>query len=411
MNVVPVWLTPRRATIAATAVVGMAYLAALPGPLRLDIDAAALLRVGASLADGTGLHPPGSQSVPPGYPVLVAALDTVGLAMPLVFMVVGMGSLVVALLAARSSLRLDLRLTSGETAVAVLLTLLSVYSIKYALLPLTEMPFFALSALSVLALARARAGGSIVWLLAGAGLAAAACTIRTAGIALGLAVVLAFPTARGRVAAMTVAAVGSLVAVATAPYYVESVIGRWRDDPLSALWQEGFSLLRSTGAVASNVPISAWGGTPARVWTSIAGCAVLALISWSMWARRRSLGPVDGFVAATIMIVLAFPFEHPRFLLPVLPYLIGYGVLAARRQPRPALAYAAAFAAVGLAALAFSTALSYTGDRFPERYASGRLAATYRVAWGLQREGDAKAVDAEVLWALRRYDPDPPGFP
>ena len=66
---------------------------------------------------------------------------------------------------------------------------------------------------------------------------------------------------------------------------------------------------------------------------------------------------------------------------------------------------------VGLAGLVFSTALSYTGDRFPEWYAGGRLAATYRVAWGLERDGDAEAVDEQVLWALRRYDPDPPGLP
>jgi hypothetical protein len=58
-----------------------------------------------------------------------------------------------------------------------------------------------------------------------------------------------------------------------------------------------------------------------------------------------------------------------------------------------------------------TTSVIRTGDRFPERYAGGRLAATYRVAWGLEREGDAKAVDEQVLWALRRYDPDPPGLP
>jgi len=411
VNVVPAWLTPRLAAIAAAAALGIVYLAALAGPLRVDIDSAWLLRVGASLADGTGLHPPGSQSLPPAYPALVAALDTAGVAVPAVFMLVALASLAIALLAARTTLRLDLRLTPAETTAALLLTLVSVYAVKYAVLPVTEMPFFAVSALAVAALARARVGGSVAWLLTGVSLAGLACTIRTAGVALGLAAVLALPTARGRVAAAVVAGVGSLGAVATAPYYVENLIEYWREDPLLAVWQEPFYLLRSTGGVAANVPISAWEGTLAKLVTVTAGCAMLAVISWALWSRRRSLGPVDGFVAATIAIVFVFPYEHPRFFLPVLPYLIGYCVLAARRLLRPALAYAAMFAAVGFAGLVFSTALSYTGDRFPERYAGGRLAATYRVAWGLEREGDAEAVDEQVLWALRRYDPDPPGFP
>jgi hypothetical protein len=408
---VPVWLTPRRAAIAATAVLVIAYLSAVAGPLRVDVDSAALLRIGASLADGTGLHPPESHSLPPGYPALVAALDVVGIAVPPVFVLVALGSLAVALVAARTALRLDLLLTPPETTVAVLLTLVSVYAIKYGVLPLTEMPFFAVSALSLAALARARSGGSAAWLVCGVVLAGVSYSIRTAGIALGLAAVLAFPTAKGRVIAAAVGGAGAIAATMTASYYIEGLIAHWRTDPLYALWHEPYYLVRSSGAIAANIPISAWNGTIAKPVTLVAGCVLLAVVSWALWSRRRSLGPVDGFVIATLVIVLLFPYEHPRFLLPVVPYLIGYCVLAARRLPRVALVYALLFTAVGLTGLAASTRLSYSGDRFPERYADGALASTYRLAWGLDEEGETQPVDERVLWALRRYDPDPPGFP
>jgi hypothetical protein len=95
----------------------------------------------------------------------------------------------------------------------------------------------------------------------------------------------------------------------------------------------------------------------------------------------------------------------------VLPFLIGYCALAARHLPRLGAACAAAFAAVGLAGLVYSTALSYTGTSFPDYYAAGRLAPTYRIAWALGRPGDQDAVDERALWALRRYDPDPPWLP
>ena len=169
--------------------------------------------------------------------------------------------------------------------------------------------------------------------------------------------------------------------------------------------------MRTSGAVLANVPNSRWSDELLVPVTVIAGLAVLAATAWALWSRRRALGPVDGWVVGTLGIVFLFPTEHPRFYLPVLPFLIGYCALVARHLPRLGAACATAFAAVGLAGLVYSTALSYTGTGFPEHYAAGRLAPTYRVAWGLARPGDQDAVDERALWALRRYDPDPPWRP
>ena len=113
--------------------------------------------------------------------------------------------------------------------------------------------------------------------------------------------------------------------------------------------------------------------------------------------RERRAGLADasprrGAIAATVLVGL-----------------LGHLALALRSLPRLGVALAVTFAAVGLAGLVYSTTLSYSGTRFPERYAGGRLAATYRLAWGLGRPGDSTQADQRALWALRRYDPDRPG--
>ncbi len=409
MTIRPAWLTSRRVAIAASLVLGASYLAAVPGPLRLDTDSASLLRLGASVADGTGLHPPGSQSFPPGYPVLVAAIDTLGIAGGPAFVLVGIGFLALALVASFVTTRVGLGLTPTEAAVVVMLTTLSVYVVKNTAMPLTEIPFFGVAAAAVAALTLARSRASLRWLAAGVVLAVLACTIRTAGVALAPAVVLALPSLRGRLAAAAVALVGVLAAIASAPHYVGG-LDRWVDTPLHTAGEEGYRFLRTTGAPVVNIPISSWGGLSEPI-TVVAGIVALALVAWIAWTRRRRLSPVDGWLIGTLGMILVYTGDHPRFMIPILPVLFGYGALAARRRARLGHAYSVAFAAIGAAALCYSTVLAYSGHSFPERYARGTLAETYRVAWQLDRPGDLAEVDERVLWALRRYDPDPPGLP
>jgi hypothetical protein len=205
--------------------------------------------------------------------------------------------------------------------------------------------------------------------------------------------------------------VGAIAAIEVAPYYLDSMVSHWRDDPLREAWQEPWWFLRSAGAAAANVPTSWWSRQVTAPLTAAAGTALLAVTAWALWNRRRSLGPVDGWVVGTLGMILLYPPEHPRFYVPVIPFLIGYCTLAARRMVAPAIACAAVFAVLGLYGLIVSTSLSYAGTDFPERYASGRLAATYRVGWGVPRPGDEADVDQRALWALRRYDPEPPWRP
>jgi hypothetical protein len=394
------------AVLAVLVVLAGAYLVQLASPLRLDTDSASYLRIAASIADGHGTHPPDTPSFPPGYPSLVAGLDLAGLGTPaglvalnLAFLAVGLGSLFVAL---RHGLGL------GETAstVVCVLTLLSSAVAKHAVIPLSEIVFFGLVAASVAALTVALADGRSPLLVAGILLALAACTVRTAGIGLAPAVILAFRSTRSRVVAAVTVAVAATAAAATTPRYLDELSRGWDNGVLRSALTEAHDLLELVGAAVANVPQSKL-DTVSPLLVAV-GAITLPLVAIVLFLRRRQLGPVDGWVVGALVVLYVWPSDVARFMLPVFPYLLGYGALAARRWNGIAIAYAAAFAALGLAAITLSTRLTFSGCAFPERYASGVLAPTYRVAWGRARPGDRARVEPAVLEMLRRYEPEPP---
>ena len=384
--------------------VTLAYLATLPSPLRVDTDSAYMLELGGSFADGHGLDIVGVPSFPPGYPFLVGVLEKLGIATPAVLILVGLTCLAIGVACWWIVCLTDLALTRVETGAVLVVTALSVYAVKYTAMPLTEIPFLALTAGSLALLALARQRASIALLVAGVLVAGLACTVRSAGITLALAVVLAPASRRLRVVVGAVAAAGALVVAVTAPYALG--IERWLHHPGSTASSELRLFVRALGAAAANVPISEM--HKANVVIVVVGLLTIALVAWAVWSRRGDLRPVDGFVVATLAMVLVYPTEHPRFYLPAIPALAAYVVLATRRVRWLGVLAAGAFGMVGCAALAFSVHLSYAGRGFPTDYADGVLAPTYRTAWGVAQPGDADRLKLHELAALRRYDPTPP---
>ena len=77
--------------------------------------------------------------------------------------------------------------------------------------------------------------------------------------------------------------------------------------------------------------------------------------------------------------------------------LLSYAFVAVRSQRLLVAGWAVVLVVSGTAALAYSVSLSYSGNSFPERYARGVLAPSYRVAWGRARPGDAALVDPAVV--------------
>lgn len=391
-----------RAIAVASTLVAALYLVQLPGPLRLDTDSAWYLKIAASIADGNGARAPGLPGFPPGLPTMLAGLDRIGLGNAWAFSALNMCFLLLGLGSAYVCLRVGLGLGRDGAALICLLTALTALAVKNTMLPLSEMPFFGVANASLAAFVVASKRGHVRLIVTGAILAALACTIRTAGVALLPALVLSFPTARARI----VAALGTIAAAAAAisinPRYLDALRDGWHGSPIRDAARQARYLTAETGAAVSNVPTSRV-ATLEPVLIAI-GVVTLVLVAVVIVRRRRNLGPLDGWVIGCIVMVYVFPFEVPRYVLPVLPMLFGYSFVALRSYRLLVAGWAVVLAVSGTAALVYSVRLSYSGDAFPERYAAGVLAPSYRVAWGRALPGDAALVDPPVVAALRRYD-------
>ncbi len=112
-----------------------------------------------------------------------------------------------------------------------------------------------------------------------------------------------------------------------------------------------------------------------------------------------------------------WPLLDPRLLLPIVPLLGVCAVVATLDLHRVArwigLLWISGYAAVGVVALVVTTGISFSGDRFPERYGddSVPMRATYRVALGVGDARDEADALPRTLWALRRFESRAVGDP
>jgi hypothetical protein len=158
------------------------YLVAIGGPLRLQSDSVVYL----ALARRIPL-PEAHQEYPFGYPALLRVADDVGLGSAWGLVTVNLFLLAVALAVVYRLCRNPFGLSSTKAALVCLAILLSHMVSEYSPSPLSELPYFTVAMMCLLALSRAeqRAGGShVTLLLLGWVLAAAAISIRTQGLAL-----------------------------------------------------------------------------------------------------------------------------------------------------------------------------------------------------------------------------------
>src|SRR5205085_8050128 len=154
------------------------YLIALCSPVRLAPDSIVYLARAHGIPD-----PPGFPDYPPGYPALLKGLGHVGLDTPAGLVGLNLVLLAVGLVAAYYLCRRELGLGAMTSACLCLATLLSHTTSFHAPTPMSDVPFFGVAMVCLLALSFAshRSGWRRWALLAlGALLAAARVSIRTA---------------------------------------------------------------------------------------------------------------------------------------------------------------------------------------------------------------------------------------
>jgi hypothetical protein len=139
-----------------------------------------------------------------------------------------------------------------------------------------------------------------------------------------------------------------------------------------------------------------------------AGALLIVLTAFGLATRIREIGPTEVFLICYSAVLFLWPFYDARFWLPVIPLIAAYTAVALARLRIPSVLvalYFTFFAASGLAAIAYTTRISFSGAKFPDRYGDGTLRPTYCVAFQSCPDGfDLQKVDAKALALLRKYN-------
>jgi len=375
---------------------------------------------------------------PTGYPFMVRLLLGAGLGRTLWLNLLSLGWLAVGSASAFWMARRQFQLSPAAASLVVCAPLLSWVTIKHAVLPLSDIPYLGISMLSLALLQHfwlsrerlAWKSGLLALLLA-----LAALQVRTVGLALVGAVIATMvlhPRVLGPLLSranrrrlwltgLLAAGTGTLaliIVVRTQWFQTQflnsdayfrkltAFLGRDGDGP-TLLGVIGFRL-REAAEVVLNLPLRpAW--TLLAVPVGLAGVACLGWASVRLWVSHRPLVLYLGLSAA---VLLLWPFIDSRFLLPLLPVAslllvsaFSGWVMAHRRHWCLTIAYLGVYALLGLAALGYSSRLTFAGAGFVRIYSSGNYQLTYRHAFGLEPDVPPDLLDRGLLATLQRYEP------
>jgi hypothetical protein len=168
--------------------------------------------------------------------------------------------------------------------------------------------------------------------------------------------------------------------------------------------------LRELGELTANLPSSKWPG-PTPALAPVLGLIPFSLLIVGLLMRRKRFGSVEIFLVSYLGILCVWPFYDARFWLPVLPFMIGYAVLAIRRASdrkwvRTGTAvYCSVFSILGIAALAYSTRITFAGSRFADLYGDGSLRPSYcAISRSCSEPVQADKVDPKVTHLIQIYN-------
>jgi hypothetical protein len=421
------------------------YLLQLLTPLRINTDSYRLLSMAVSAYHGYDYLVDGNpDQFPLGYPFIVKVLLESGLgdsmslvALNLLFLITGLYILQIWCKREGDSIKGIM----GLMCVAFVLS--SWVMIKHITLPLTEMPYFAVSSLSLLFLwifwqnnGRSKWLPLVVALLLGL----VAIQFRTIGITIFPALVVTvffhediFPyTSRiltnTRFYTLTVSAFILLLFIGI--FFIRDT--NWFESQFirpESYFQRQLYLIQSKGFTASifqnifyrvsefgeiftNIPSSKVSLlSPIQFLAGIIAWFITIYGTWFLINRRQMVFLPLYFISyATVM--LAWPYYDARFWLPVLPVLavITFTGLEELLRKWPALSlaswsYVIWFFLLGIASIIFSTRISLAGKEFSEVFGDKSMQMTYRYAFQNGKKVDCEQVNQGLLNLLRIFEP------
>lgn len=439
----PLWLR------AAVALLCLCYLVQTLSPLRLNNDGSLCLTMadravesGRLIAAYEPIFNDGAVALP-GYPSILAALFRTGLTQPWAIILLNLVFISAGMWATMQIAR-AWGLSAAQRWSLAALSLLSWVVLKHATIPVTESAFFAFSSLAIALACRVSqrtTGGSAAWVatwLLAAALAALAARTRVIGVALAPALLLAVFFPRGtawRIAEWFLArralliglilgaiAFGIAVIFATrnTAYGIEFVKKYDAIGGTRALYEIPRMRLSDLGLTGLNLPTSvltspalARFGLLLQPAVLFAGAVFAVTLARGVWRLRTHADPALAYLLGYAALLLIWPFEDPRFLMPVIPLglaCIMRGWWSDSPGPVGTLArgggraWALGYAALGLVSIALTTRISLSGESFPDAYnRGGPFLDTYKAAWG--QPHDPQQVVPPLLKALQNHEP------
>ncbi|HKQ05055.1 MAG TPA: hypothetical protein VJ464_07995 [Blastocatellia bacterium] len=412
---------PKALTVLLAAMAS-AYLLQIATPLRVDHDSIEYLTVAASIADGRGFMLNGAPAfVPYGYPLLVAGLEQLGVAASWCFVLLNCLFLGLGLTCAFRVLKHAYRLQSRMVTVCMIASLSSFVLVKHVTRPATDCIFFGLFFLSLYLLVRVEEGA---WFTSNLLLALltifVAINFRRVGIALVPALLYALrskalkqPALANLVSRFRYALIGLsiivLIIVAAALFRTRQFQGA-----LDAFDENGGakSLLlilqyriTELGELVLNLPATRLSRLSPFLFI-LFGPLLVMMIAKSLHRHRHCPTVTDIALLAYIGTLFLWPFYDPRFWMPCIPILAAIAcselwqpasVTAGRRI---AQGYFGWLILTGLAALAFTTRITFSGSNFANLYGDRTLQPSYEYAFKGRAEG--KVID-EAVAVIKRY--------
>ncbi len=374
----------KRVLISAIGALSIIYLAQAATPLRLDDDAVDYLNIAAAITDG---RPAPNLRIPHGYSHFVSLLERGGMGSS-AFFVLANCTFIAIILATLWGMR---GYSAPPRLAGVIVTLLAIPVIRSVPIALPDAAFCAVFMLSLFFMARKgeSAALQIVNVACAAVLTFAAINLRYAGIALLAPLVwsvfhqdrqsvgTAAPKQRTFVSQIllllfAVAIVITLTRSNLLSLYVGDAREFYENGSLaSRILNRAEVLLRSIGEIVLNLPYSRFRSFG---WLYlISGIATVALAA-KVIRRPFQLNAQRVCLISYLLLLALWPSPAPRLWMPIIPLIALEVAQAFTRVPRPkwlrvtAGAYAAWFSITGIAALAYTTRISFSGSNFTRVY-------------------------------------------
>jgi hypothetical protein len=296
------------------------------GPLHMGTDPIMYFVQAANIVHGRPLY---VTQQPPGYPFLLATLRWAGCDSIHGVLALNLAALAIACAGSWQLLRSVFFLSSVESACVLLLTLAATTCVDFTTAAMSELPFFAMSTLSLVYLEKFHREGRWSAFIGGLIYGALAILLRTAGWALAAAVLVALyqrfkPGRRILVAGSLLAVVPLTFVMLRARYVRDVAYGQYYSfGSLQGVVEIMIPhKLRAIGEQAVNysavnVPLIY------RDEFTLLGSLVCVLSLVGAWSLRKRISPLMAYLVAYSTMVWAFPFWENRFWLPVMPCLIA----------------------------------------------------------------------------------------